>query len=47
MELRSAAPNDGACVRALWEQGFGSEEPYTTWYFQRIYRPERTLLLVD
>jgi len=47
MELRNAHPTEQAVVRALWEQGFGNEEPYTGWYFQQIYRPERTLLLFD
>lgn len=42
--LRYAAAQDQLQVRALWEQGFGSEEPYTGWYFSNVYRSERTLV---
>ena len=42
--IRYATEQDKPQVRALWEQGFGDEEPYTGWYFAQVYRSERTLL---
>lgn len=47
MGIRYATPKDISQVRALWELGFGDEQPYTGWYFDTVYRPERTLLLHD
>lgn len=32
-------------VMALWGEAFGTEEPYYSWYFNNIYRPERTFCL--
>ncbi len=45
MDIRQAGSADTPKVRALWEEGFGNEQPYTDWYFGRVYTPERTLLL--
>ena len=42
--IRYAIEQDKPRVRALWEQGFGDEEPYTGWYFARVYRSEHTLV---
>lgn len=42
--IRYALPQDLPRVQALWETGFGNEEPYTGWYFRRVWRSERTLL---
>ncbi len=42
--IRYAVEQDKPQIRSLWEQGFGNDEPYTGWYFSRVYRSERTLL---
>ena len=42
--IRYAIEQDKPQVRALWEQGFGDEEPYTGWYFSRVFHSERTLV---
>ena len=42
--IRYATAQDEPRIRSLWEQGFGNDEPYTSWYFGRVYRGERTLL---
>ena len=42
--IRYATEQDKPQVRALWEQGFGDEEPYTGWYFSRVFHGERTLV---
>ncbi|MBR5430397.1 MAG: GNAT family N-acetyltransferase, partial [Firmicutes bacterium] len=42
--IRYAEAPDTPRVRALWELGFGNEEPYTGWYFRQVYRSGRTLL---
>ncbi len=42
--IRYATAQDKPRIRCLWEQGFGNDEPYTGWYFSRVYRSERTLL---
>lgn len=42
--IRYAVEQDKPQIRSLWEQGFGNDEPYTSWYFSRVYRSERTLL---
>lgn len=42
--IRYARSSDTPALRALWEQGFGGEEPYISWYFDQVYRPERTLV---
>lgn len=47
MIFRYARNDDETAVRRLWEEGFGSEEPYTSWYFREIYRAERTLAAFD
>lgn len=39
-----AREKDRPQVRALWELGFGAEEPYTSWYFREVYQSARTLL---
>ncbi|MBQ6808866.1 MAG: GNAT family N-acetyltransferase [Firmicutes bacterium] len=45
MNIRYARPNETEQVRRLWVEGFGETQPYTSWYFRQIYRPERTLCL--
>jgi len=40
-----ARPQDTAAVKALWGEAFGTDEPYFSWYFENIYRAERTLCL--
>lgn len=45
--IRYALAQDKPQIRSLWEQGFGDDEPYTGWYFSRVYRSERTLLYED
>ena len=45
--IRYAAASDLPQIRALWKQGFGDEEPYTSWYFNQVWRPERTLLYLE
>ncbi|MDO4733249.1 MAG: GNAT family N-acetyltransferase [Bacillota bacterium] len=45
MNIRQTVPGEEAAIRRLWIEGFGEEEPYTDWYFRRIYRPARTLCL--
>ena len=44
MEIRYAREHDFTAVRSLWAEAFGKEEPYLSWYFKNVYRPERTLL---
>lgn len=43
--IRLARNEDLAEVRSLWCDAFGDDEPYTSWYFNEIYRPERTFCL--
>ncbi|MCL2677576.1 MAG: GNAT family N-acetyltransferase [Clostridiales bacterium] len=43
MEFRAALEKDTAGIKKLWAYSFGSQEPYFSWYFNEIYRPERTL----
>lgn len=43
--IRLARNEDLAAVRSLWCDAFGDDEPYTSWYFREIYRPERTFCL--
>jgi predicted acetyltransferase len=40
-----AREQDLPAVHALWRGAFGDDEPYTSWYFYTIYRPERTFCL--
>lgn len=39
-----AAAQDKQAVMALWAKDFESYEPYYSWYFSYVYRPERTLV---
>lgn len=43
MDFRLATDADLADVKALWRCSFESDEPYFSWYFQEVYRPEQTL----
>lgn len=43
MIIRYARKQDTPQVKQLWAAAFGSDEPYFSWYFSEIYRPERTL----
>ncbi|MCL2817046.1 MAG: GNAT family N-acetyltransferase [Clostridiales bacterium] len=43
MEFRIAREEDTPAVKKLWAYSFESHEPYFSWYFREIYRPERTL----
>lgn len=45
MNIRYARPKETDAVRRLWEEGFGNSQPYTDWYFQEVYRPERCICL--
>lgn len=40
---RFAQAADKAAIMKLWAVDFESYEPYYSWYFNNIYRPERTL----
>ncbi|NMC33641.1 MAG: GNAT family N-acetyltransferase [Veillonellaceae bacterium] len=42
MKFRLGREAEYAAIRRLWDQAFGSEEPWTGWYFSQHYRPERT-----
>ncbi|MCR4962341.1 MAG: GNAT family N-acetyltransferase [Firmicutes bacterium] len=44
LRFRYAADRDTPAVMELWAKDFESYEPYYSWYFSCIYRPERTLL---
>ena len=43
MELRLATVEDTEKVKELWSYSFETYEPYFSWYFSTVYRPERTL----
>ncbi|NLF80204.1 MAG: GNAT family N-acetyltransferase [Clostridia bacterium] len=45
--IRLARNEDMPAVRSLWCEAFGGDEPYTSWYFREIYRPERTFSLCE
>lgn len=45
MEFVFAQNSDTDRIKELWQQDFESYEPYFSWYFSKIYRPERTLCL--
>ncbi len=47
ISIRYATTNDKEAVMQLWAEAFGADEPYFSWYFQTVYRPERTLCLFD
>lgn len=44
---RWAKPADKQAVMDLWAMDFESYEPYFSWYFSNIYRPELTLCDVE
>ncbi|MBQ2698582.1 MAG: GNAT family N-acetyltransferase [Firmicutes bacterium] len=43
LDIRLAAPKDRLAVMRLWCEDFEHHEPYFSWYFSHVYRPERTL----
>jgi predicted acetyltransferase len=45
IRIAYAKPDDIIQIKVLWGEAFGFGEPYFSWYFQNIYRPERTLCL--
>lgn len=47
MKFRLSRETEYTAIRRLWDQAFGSEEPWTSWYFSRHYRPERTWIGLD
>lgn len=47
MKFRLSRETEYAAIRRLWDQAFGSEEPWTSWYFSQHYRPDRTWVGVD
>ena len=47
MKFRLSRETEYAAIRRLLDQAFGSEEPWTSWYFSQHYRPERTWIGVD
>ena len=47
MKFRLSRETEYTAIRRLWDQAFGSEEPWTSWYFSQHYRPERTWVGVD
>ncbi len=40
-----ASAADTAAIIRLWKEAFGDDEPYTSWYFTNVFRPERTFCL--
>lgn len=47
MQFTSAKPTDKAAVMELWAKDFESYEPYFSWYFNTVYKDERTFLLKE
>ncbi len=47
MILRYANNYDTPAIKELWKSEFESWEPYFSWYFTRVYRPELTLVCCD
>jgi predicted acetyltransferase len=47
MDFRMATDNDTTAVKELWAYSFESYEPYFSWYFSDIYKPEQTLCCFD
>jgi len=47
MRFTQPTENDKADIMELWAQDFESYEPYFSWYFNNIYKPERTYVLKD
>ena len=47
MEFVQAKDYDKAAVMELWAKDFESYEPYYSWYFNTIYKAERTFLLKE
>lgn len=47
MRFTQPTENDKADIMELWAKDFESYEPYFSWYFNTIYRPERTYVLKD
>lgn len=47
MIIRYARKQDSPQVKRLWAAAFGDEEPYFSWYFREIFRPQRTLAVFD
>ena len=47
MKFRLGREEEYTAIRRLWDQAFGSEEPWTSWYFSQHYRPERTWVGVE
>lgn len=45
LELGYATTQDKAEIIRLWQEAFGDDEPYTSWYFANIYQKERTFCL--
>lgn len=44
-KISYAENKDKSAVMNLWAEAFGQEEPYFSWYFKNIYRPELTICL--
>lgn len=47
MHIRYGRSQDLPAIKQMWAAAFGSDEPYFSWYFNEVYRPERTLLLLE
>ncbi|GEM_PF-2551499 len=47
MIFRYATDNDTSVIKELWRSEFESWEPYFSWYFSRVYRPQLTLICCD
>lgn len=45
--IRFAQQSDNERVKALWEICFPDEGGFNPWFFERVYRPEYTLLCVQ
>lgn len=45
LSINYATAADKPAVMQLWAEAFGDEQPYFNWYFNTVYRPERTLCL--
>ena len=42
LSINYATAADKPAVMQLWAEAFGDEQPYFNWYFNTVYRPERT-----
>lgn len=47
MEYRFCRDDESAEVRRLWNQCFGEEEPWTSWFFANHFKPQQTWVAVD